>query len=135
MHRTLKAQTARHAAADLRAQQRRFHAFWRRYNEVRPHEALGQQPPSAPLTRRPRARCRAACRPSISVHYEVRRISAPSNMSWHSRNIAVSTVLIGEQIALEPIDDGEWDLHFGPILLGLFDERHHRITPAGARVR
>jgi putative transposase len=135
MHRTLKAETARPAAPDLPTQQRRFHAFRRRYNEVRPHEALGQQPPSRLYTASPRPLPRRLPPVEYPPHYEVRRISAPGNMSWHSRNITVSTVLIGEDIGLEPIDDGEWDLHFGPIRLGRFDERHHRITPAGARVR
>lgn len=135
MHRTLKAETARPAAADLPAQQRRFHTFRRRYNDVRPHEALGQQPPTRLYTTSPRPLPRRLPAVDYPPHYEVRRISAPGNMSWHSRNITVSTVLIGEEIGLEPIDDGEWDLHFGPIRLGRFDERHQRITPAGARVR
>ena len=49
--------------------------------------------------------------------------------------MGVSTVLIGEEIGLEPIDDGEWDMHFGPIRLGRFDERTRRIEPAGRRQR
>ena len=56
-------------------------------------------------------------------------------MSWHSRNIVISTVLIGEDIGLEPIDEGEWDLYFGPVRLGRFDERTRRIEPAGRRAR
>jgi hypothetical protein len=68
-------------------------------------------------------------------HYELRRITAPGVMWWHSKPTVVSTVLIGETIGLEPIDDGEWDLHFGPIRLGRFDERTRRIEPAGRRSR
>src|SRR5436190_4070595 len=45
MHRTLKAATARPPAANARAQQRRFDAFRQEYNEERPHEALGGEPP------------------------------------------------------------------------------------------
>ncbi len=45
MHLTLGQETANPPAADLRAQARRFAAFRRCYNEERPHEALGQQPP------------------------------------------------------------------------------------------
>jgi putative transposase len=135
MHRTLKADTTRPPAGDLRGQQRRFHAFRRRYNEVRPHEALGQQPPSRLYTASPRPLPRVLPVLEYPGQYEVRRISAPGVMSWRARNITVSTVLIGEDIGLEPIDDGEWDLHFGPIRLGRFDERRRQITPAGARVR
>ena len=51
-------------------------------------------------------------------HYELRRVSAPGVMSWHSKPLVINTVLIGETIGLEPVDDGEWDLHFGPIRLG-----------------
>jgi len=38
MHRELKRETARPAAASRRAQQRRFDAFRQRYNTERPHE-------------------------------------------------------------------------------------------------
>ena len=44
MHRTLKADTTRPPAPNLAAQQQRFARFRRRYNQDRPHEALGQQP-------------------------------------------------------------------------------------------
>ena len=65
------------------------------------------------------------------------RVDRPAlpRMWWHSRRIPISTVLIGESIALEPIDDGEWDLHFGPMRLGRFDERTRRIQPAARRQR
>lgn len=39
MHRTLKAEATRPAAHSIRAQRRRFDAFQREYNTVRPHEA------------------------------------------------------------------------------------------------
>jgi hypothetical protein len=36
-------------------------------------------------------------------------------------------VLVHEEIGLEEIDDGLWMVHFGPIRLGVLDERHGRI--------
>ena len=133
MHRELKADTTRPPAADLSAQQQRFARFRRRYNHERPHEALGQQPPSRLYTASPRALPRHVAPLEYPGHYEVRRVAAPGVMWWHSKPTVVSTVLIGETIGLEPIDDGEWDLHFGPIRLGRFDERTRRIEPAGRR--
>jgi transposase InsO family protein len=47
MHRTLKEATTSPPKANLRAQQRAFDEFRREYNEERPHDALGQQPPAA----------------------------------------------------------------------------------------
>jgi len=41
MHRTLKQQTSRPAAANAAEQQARFDEFRKHYNEERPHEALG----------------------------------------------------------------------------------------------
>jgi putative transposase len=131
MHRTLKADTTRPPAADLARQQRRFSRFRRIYNEQRPHEALAQQPPArlyVPSRRSLPRRLEPLVYPG---HYEIRRVSAAGTISWHSRELTVSTVLIGEAIGLEPIDDGLWDLHFGPVRLGRFDERQHRVQPAG----
>ena len=133
MHRELKADTTRPPAADLRAQQQRFARFRRRYNHERPHEALGQQRPDRLYTASPRPLPRRVTPLEYPGHYELRRVAAPGVMWWHSKPTVVSTVLIGETIGLEPIDDGEWDLHFGPIRLGRFDERTRRITPAGRR--
>ena len=45
LHRTLKAETASPPRATPRRQQRAFDTFRHTYNEDRPHEALGQQPP------------------------------------------------------------------------------------------
>jgi transposase InsO family protein len=131
MHRTLKAETTRPPAANRRGQQQRFGAFRRCYNADRPHEALNQQPPARLYVASPRS-VPAVLEPLVYPgHWDIRRVHQPGVMSWHSRNITISTVLIGEDIGLEPIDDGEWDLHFGPIRLGRFDERTRRIEPAG----
>ena len=131
MHRTLKAETTRPPGADLAGQQRRFTRFRRIYNQERPHEGIAQQRPDRLYTPSPRplpARLRPVDYPG---HYEIRRVSAAGGISWHSRVLSVSTVLIGEDVGLEPIDDGIWDMHFGPVRLGRFDERRHRIQPAG----
>jgi putative transposase len=46
-HSVLKAHTARPPAPHAAAQQRRFARFCTEYNQARPHEALGQQPPAS----------------------------------------------------------------------------------------
>ncbi len=135
MHRTLKAETTRPPAATRLGQQHRFRAFQWRYNAERPHEALQQQPPARLYTASARL-VPTHLEPLVYPgHWEIRRVHRPGVMSWHSRDLVISTVLIGEEIGLEPIDDGEWDLHFGPVRLGRFDERTRRIEPAGRRQR
>ncbi len=50
-------------------------------------------------------------------------MSANGGIRWQARWVNVSHVLGGEYVGLEEIDDGEWDLYFGPLKLGRFHER------------
>ena len=47
----------------------------------------------------------------------------------------VSTVCIGEYVGLEEIDDGIWNVYFGPLKLGRLDERHMRIEDEYGRLK
>jgi hypothetical protein len=49
--------------------------------------------------------------------------------------VNVSTVCIGEYVGLEEIDDGVWDVYFGPLRLGRLHDRHMRIEDAYGRLR
>ena len=42
----------------------------------------------------------------------------------------MSIVCVGEYVGLEEIDDGVWNVYFGPLKLGRFNERHMRIEDA-----
>lgn len=129
MHRTLKRATARPPASSRVAQQRRFRAFVREYNDERPHAALGHVTPSmlyAPSTRPWPARLLPLDYP---VHFDVRRVICNGRIKWHNRAVSVSSVLVGERVGLEEVADGEWALYFGPLRLGTLDERLGRIRP------
>jgi putative transposase len=131
MHRTLKAETACPPAADLSSQQRRFTRFRHIYNDERPHEALAQQPPTRSYTASPRPFPEQLVPLEYPGHYEIRRVGAAGTISWKARVVNLSTVLTREHVGFEPIDDGIWDVHFGPVRLGRYDERRHRLEPAG----
>src|SRR5687768_9212180 len=77
MHRTLKAETTRPPAATLSAQQRRFTRYRGHYNDIRPHEALGQRPP-ARLYQASSRRLPRRLEPLVyPAHFEIRRVSKP----------------------------------------------------------
>jgi len=135
MHRTLKAETTRPAAGNLAAQQRRFNDFREEFNEERPHEALDQQTPAACYV--PSARAMPATLPPLEYpdRFEVRYVSANGGIRWNRRWVNVSTVCIGEYVGLEEIDDGIWNVYFGPLKLGRLLERHLRIEDAYGRLR
>ncbi len=135
MHRTLKAETTRPAAGSLTAQQRRFNDFREEFNQERPHEALDQQTPAScyvASTREMPAKLPALEYPD---RFEVRYVSANGGIRWNRRWVNVSTVCIGEYVGLEEIDDGIWNVYFGPLTLGRLLERHMRIEDAYGRLR
>lgn len=130
LHRTLKAETAQPPAATLRAQQERFDRFRALYNDERPHEALGQQPPAAvyqPSARRYVPVVRDIAYPADSV---VRRVRQNGEVRWRGQLVYVSMALVGEPVGLDAVDDGRWAVSFGPLRLGTLDERLGRIVRA-----
>ena len=66
-------------------------------------------------------------------HYEVRRVSHNGGIRWHKQWVNVSQTLGGEYIGFVEIDDGEWDVYFGPLRLGRFHERTLHIEDALGR--
>ena len=133
MHRELKAETTRPPAATRRGQQRRFEAFRQEFNEERPHESLGGIPPARIYRPSPRPLPHRTPKIEYPGHFEVRRVSRNGGIRWKSAWVNVSHVLLEEDVGLEEVADGIWNLYFGPLLLGRFDERERWLY--GARYR
>lgn len=129
MHRTLKAETTRPPGPHLSAQQRRFNAFRREFNEERPHEALGQQPPASRYQASSRAYPSRLAEMEYEGHFEVRRVRRDGAINWCGSRLFLSEVLTGERVGLEEFDDGLWSVYFGAKLLGRFDEREGHLEP------
>ena len=128
MHRELKRETARPAAATGRAQQRRFDAFRQRYNTERPHEGIGDRTPASLWTPSARPYPERLVPPDYPPHLEVRRVSPVGTISLHSREPFLTRVLQGEHVGLDEVDDGVWNIVYYGTLLGRLDERTLRIT-------
>lgn len=128
MHRTLKAETTRPPARNLRAQQDRFDAFVQEYNVERPHESLGQQWPAELY--RPADRPYPEQLPEVEYpgHYELRKVRHTGEIKWKGARLFLSETLAGEQVGLEETDDGIWSLYFSTILLARYDERDRKLT-------
>jgi len=136
MHRTLKAETTRPPAASCRAQQRKFNRFREEFNQERPHEALDMRTPDSYYE--PSRREMPDKLPPLEYpdRFEVRYVSANGGIRWKKHTwVNVSSVCIGEYVGLEEIDDGVWNVYFGPLRLGRLLERHMRIEDAYGRLR
>jgi putative transposase len=135
MHRTLKDETTKPPAASSRAQQRKFDAFMHEYNEERPHEALDMSTPAQLYQASARAMPDKLLAPEYPDRFEVRYVSANGGIRWRKRWVNVSSALIGEHVGLEEIDDGQWDVFFGPMRLGRLHERSMRIEDHLGRLK
>src|SRR2546422_425219 len=108
--------------------QRRFDWFRQRYNAERPHEALGQCLPASLYQASPRPYPPTLLPITYPGHYEVRRVSRNGGIRWGSRWVNVSHVLAELDVGCEEIDDGLWEVYFGPVWLGRLHEATGRIV-------
>lgn len=135
MHKTLKAEATKPPAGNLPAQQRKFNRFRIEFNDERPHEALDQQTPASRYV--PSTREMPNKLPPLEYpdRFEVRYVSANGGIRWSSDGVNVSIVCAGEYVGLEEIDDGIWNVYFGPLKLGRLHERHMRIEDEYGRLK
>jgi transposase InsO family protein len=123
LHLTLQQETASPPASNGIAQQRRFDAFARIYNEDRPHEALDQSPPARHYEPSPRVYRGRLRSPEYDDRHQVRKVRGSGEVKWHGKTIFISTVLIGEPVGLVELEDGRWRLSYGPLQLGVIDDK------------
>lgn len=135
MHRTLGESTARPPAKDLRTQQRRFNVFRETFNQIRPHEALGQETPASHYTASTRPCPQRPSPLEYPSHFELRLVSQIGCIRWKARFVHVSRLLANETVGLEPIADGVWAVYFGPAHLGWLDETDFRIMDVRGHLR
>jgi putative transposase len=128
MHRDLKRETTRPAAGNARAQQRRFDHFLRRYNEERPHEAIDGNTPASRWAPSARPYPKRIALPEYPAHMEVRRVSTAGTFRLHARQPFLSQALKSQDIGLEEVADGIWNIVYYTTLLGKIDERTLLIT-------
>ncbi len=135
MHKTLKSEATKPPAGHLPAQQRKFNRFREEFNHERPHEALDQETPASVYTASPREMPNKLPPLEYPDRFEVRYVSTNGGIRWNSRWINVSIVCAGEYVDLEEIDDGIWNVYFGPLKLGRLHERHMRIEDEYGRLK
>ena len=123
-------------SADKQSQESRFERFKRDYNEERPHEALGQNPPAAFYAASPRAMPDRLPEPDYPAEAAVRHVRSNGEIRWRGELIAVSTALVGEPVAVEETIEGQWQVRFHKLRLGVIDPKQNRLrripAPRGA---
>jgi len=95
---------------------------WRRvFNEERPHEALAMKRPAELYQPSPR---KFAGSPEDLTYpkMEARRVKATGHIHYGKHSIFISTALSGWSVGLEPCEQRKFNVHFGQLLLGQYDE-------------
>lgn len=135
LHGTLKQATAEPPAPTLRAQQTRFQRFRHEYNEVRPHEALGQKTPASLYRASPRTYPCRLREPEYDSETTVRRVRSNGEIKWAGERIFVSEALVGEPLGVTETESGDWRVCYADVELGYIDRRTQRFLRRLPRVR
>jgi putative transposase len=124
MHRTMKAEAVRPGRSREGEQERLLEEFRRYYDDERPHEALGQRTPASVYVPSSRPFPEELPEPEYPTEFALRRVGPNGYFSWNGCPLNLGGVLAKEEIGIEPVSDGRWQVWFGPIYLGLvIDER------------
>lgn len=117
MHKTLKQATANPTAGTMCDQQRAFDYFRADYNNHRPHEALGQTPPARHYepSWRPMREPRD---PEYGEGLAVRRVGPNGYLTFRGHTARMGDPLARQPVGLRQTDDDEWEIYFGPLLIG-----------------
>ena len=126
-HRTLNEETASPPRPSQRSQQRAFDAFRNGYNEERPHEALGQQPPSRVYRPSHREYPRRVLSPEYGRDVTIRKVRTNGQIKWKGHMVYLSEALKGEPVGLVQQAPRYWTVIFGPLSIGLLDEHTGRV--------
>lgn len=130
-HRSLKAAVCNPSKGNMSAQQRAFNQYQHSYNQLRPHESLGDQPPASVYIKSQRTYTGEQKGFTYPDNFEVRKVRLNGDIKWHQKTIYVANLLAGEHVGLEEIDDCCWVVYLSTIKLGILDTINGKIIRPG----
>jgi len=116
MHLTLKEEVG--VRRSLREYQKELREFQERYNYERPHEALGMKMPGEVYRRSPREWNGRLKSPEYNDSKQVRKVGRSGSIWVKGKEYYIGGMLIGEPVGIEEIDNGVYQVEYGPITLG-----------------
>lgn len=99
------------------------------YNYERPHEALGQKPPSSIFTTSPRKWCGRLKSPEYSSLFDVREVSKAGQIEHKGKKVFITGSLVREPVGLKENAEGFLEVFYGPIYLGKIGTESRLIKP------
>lgn len=122
-HLTMKQAIASPPAKDLREQLMRMKSFQEEYNYERPHEALDMGTPAESYYKSQRKWDGTLREPEYDTKTEIVRKVCQSGCVWLKQGeYYIGQTLTGEYVGLKEVAEGEYEVHYGPVVLGKITE-------------
>jgi putative transposase len=128
MHLTLKKEATKPAAANVLQQQARFDDFVERYNQERPHQALGMHVPADVYTRSSRV-YRGLEDLTYPFHDATFTVTNCGRICFKGRKVNLSHVFAGQNVGVTQVGERIWLVTFMQYDLGYFDDETCRLEP------
>ncbi len=135
MHRTLKLDATTPPQNDLKAQQRVFDRFVDEYNNLRPHEAIGDKTPASVYAPSLREFPLRTPKVEYSQAITTRYVRTNGYIRWKGSMLFLSEILARQTVGLQQLDDRYWAIHFGPQLLAILDDYTRTCIPPKSATR
>lgn len=131
MHRILKAETTRPAARTRQGQQHRTTGWVKNYNQIRPHEALGQEVPAKRYGKSSRRLPRRHQLLRYPSQWPQRQVRSNGEIKWRGRKRFIGEAFVKHRVGLKPFNRDVQAVYFGPLLIGhLHDHDPGAMRPA-----
>src|SRR4029077_3507987 len=121
------AETSRPPADNPVEQQARFDRFRQDFNDNRPHEALGQTPPTSRYRPSPRRYPDRIEPPWYDADHALRHVRSAGEIKWRGDYVFVSEALAGEPVGLAETEAGDWIVRFADVELGIIDRKTKKL--------
>jgi len=128
MHLTLKTEATKPAAANVLQQQARFDAFLERFNQERPHQALGMRVPAEVYTPSPRP-YQGLTELAYPFHDWTALVTRCGRICFNWRKVNLSQVFAGQRVGVRQVTERIWLVSFMDYDLGYFDDETCRLEP------
>lgn len=124
IHKTLKLETGQLPRVTFDEQQRRFDRFMHVYNDLRPHEALGNLCPRDVYVKSARRYPCPLAEPIYGPNYDTRLVKSGGEIHWKGQRIFVSEALVGQHVGIRWDDSEElWHIEFFDLFIGRLNQK------------
>ena len=128
MHLTLKKEATKPAAANVLQQQARFDTFVERFNQERPHQALGMKVPAALYARSTRV-YRGLEELTYPFHDQTITVTHCGRICFKGQKVNLRHVFAGHKVGVTQGGERIWLVTFMHYDLGYFDDETCRLEP------